>query len=172
MQNRAAFKSMNKTFFLVFALLLLFYSTASISGGEDKAMAEMNNTEVVQSIYKGFESGDMAAILNVMSEEIVWLHPGKAEQIPFAGRFEGKEGVQRFFDIAFSSIDVLDQQVFSFEGSGEKILVLGFEHMRVKATGKEYQSNWIHMYTVTDGKVVAFEEFIDTAALVSAFAPD
>ncbi len=45
-------------------------------------------------------------------------------------------------------------------------------HMRVKNTGKEYRSNWIHMYTLDNGRVITFEKFIDTAALVSAFGAD
>ncbi len=130
----------------------------------------MDNRRVVEAIYKGFETGDMDTILASMSDDIVWLHPGKADEIPFAGRFEGKKGVQRFFNTAFSTIDVLEQKVHSFEASGDKVIVLGFEHMRVKATGKEYQSNWIHMYTVKAGQAVMFEEFIDTAALVDAFS--
>ncbi len=44
--------------------------------------------------------------------------------------------------------------------------------MRVKNTGKEYLSNWIHMYTLDNGRVTMFEEFIDTAALVCAFSAD
>lgn len=155
---------------LIILLLLLFQSTAGSSSENNEAMGKMNNLQVVEAIYKGFETGDREAILNSMSEDIVWLHPGKPEQIPFAGRFEGKAGVQRFFDTAFAVIDVLEQKIHSFEASGNKVIVIGYEHMRVKNTGKEYQSNWIHMYTVADGKAVAFEEFIDTAALVAAFA--
>ena len=44
-------------------------------------MGKMNNLQVVEAIYKGFETGDREAILNSMSEDIVWLHPGKPEQI-------------------------------------------------------------------------------------------
>jgi uncharacterized protein len=156
----------NKLFISIIPLLLLIHSSTVFSSG---GMVAMDNRQVVEAIYKGFETGDMEAILNNMSEEIVWLHPGNPEEIPFAGRFEGKTGVQRFFDTAFAVIDVLEQKIHSFEASGEKVIVIGYEHMRVKTTGKEYQSNWIHMYTVKDGKAVVFEEFIDTAALVAAF---
>lgn len=131
-----------------------------------------DNLQIVEAIYKGFAAGDMEAILENMSEDMVWMHPGNPEQIPFAGKFEGKAGVQQFFETAFARIDVLEQKIFSIEASGDKVFVMGFEHMRVKDTGKDYQSNWIHMYTLDDGQVIAFEEFIDTAALVSAFRSD
>ena len=111
----------------------------------------------------------METILNDMSETIVWTHPGNPNQIPFAGKFEGKAGVSRFFEIAFEQIDVLEQNIKSLIDGDDKVIVLGYEHMRVKNTGREYKSNWIHMYTLADGKIVGFEEFIDTAELVFAF---
>jgi ketosteroid isomerase-like protein len=66
---------------------------------------------------------------------------------------------------------VLDQQVFDFLVKGEMVAALGFEKMRVKSTGKEYQSNWVHLYTLCNGKIVRFEEFIDTAAVAAGFVP-
>jgi len=161
---------LNKFLLSIVPLILLSYSPVNFSSESVEGMNKMDNLQIVKGIYKGFETGDMEAILKNMSENIVWLHPGNPEQIPFAGKFEGEAGVQRFFDTAFAQIDVLEQKIYSFEGSGDKVLVVGFEHMRVKNTGKEYQSNWIHMYTLAHGKVITFEEFIDTAALVSAFA--
>lgn len=130
---------------------------------------EMTNLQIVKNIYAGFAAGDMETILKDMSETIVWTHPGNPNQIPFAGKFEGKAGVSRFFEIAFEQIDVLEQNIKSLIDGGDKVIVLGYEHMRVKNTGREYKSNWIHMYTLADGKIVGFEEFIDTAELVFAF---
>ena len=130
---------------------------------------EMTNLQIVKNIYAGFAAGDMETILKDMSETIVWTHPGNPNQIPFAGKFEGKAGVSRFFEIAFEQIDVLEQNIKSLIDGGDKVIVLGYEHMRVKNTGREYKSNWIHMYTLADGKIVGFEEFIDTAELFFAF---
>lgn len=165
-------EKMNKILSVGIVILLLMYSLTGCSGGGNQVTDKMDNVQFVEAIYMGFAAGDMEAILGSMSEDIVWLHPGDPEQIPFAGKFVGKAGVQRFFETAFARIDVLEQKIFSFHASGDKVFVLGYEHMRVKNTGKDYQSNWIHMYTLADSQVIAFEEFIDTAALVSAFSSD
>ena len=37
-------------------------------------MSKMNNLHIVEAIYEGFAAGDMEAILDSMSEDIVWLH--------------------------------------------------------------------------------------------------
>ena len=141
-----------------------------LSNDEDVIeIKEMTNLQIVKNIYAGFAAGDMETILKDMSETIVWTHPGNPDQIPFAGKFEGKAGVSRFFEIAFEQIDVLEQNIKSLIDGGDKVIVSGYEHMRVKNTGREYKSNWIHMYTLAEGKIVGFEEFIDTAELVFAF---
>ena len=132
-------------------------------------ISEKTNLQVVRNVYDGFAAGDMEAVLRDMSESIVWMHPGNPDRIPFAGKFEGKTGVSRFFEIVFEQIDVVEQNIKSFIDGGDSVIVIGYEHMRVKNTGREYKSNWIHMYTLADGEIVAFEEFIDTAELVSAF---
>ena len=162
----------NKLIPVSIIILLLVLSQYGCSNNGTETTDNMDNLRVVKAIYDGFATGDMEAILGSMSEDIVWLHPGDPEQIPFAGKFEGKAGVVQFFETVFARIDVLEQTIFSFEASGDKVLVLGYEHMLVKNTGKEYQSNWIHMYTLAAGQAIAFEEFIDTAALVSAFSSD
>ena len=40
----------------------------------------------------------------------------------------------------------------------------------VKGTGKRYQTDFVHVWTITDGRVTAFREFLDTAAVAAAFA--
>ena len=153
-------------------LIVLSFSISPpvLSGDEDLTAAkDRTNLEIVKNVYDGFAAGDMEAVLKNMSERIIWAHPGNPGQIPFAGEFEGKAGVNRFFEIVFEQIDVMEQNIKSFIDGGDSVIVIGHEHMRVKKTGREYKSNWIHIYTLEDGKIVAFEEFIDTAELVFAF---
>ena len=154
--------------------LTIFNLMALLSGGlsADEGRTEpnhLNNLEIVENVYASFASGDMEASLQNMDEEIVWLHPAEGSGIPFAGRFEGRDGVRRFFEIADQSIDVLDQQVHDLVASGDKVVALGYEHMRVKKNGREYKSNWAHVYSFRNGKIIRFEEFIDTAELAAAF---
>ena len=152
-------------------ILISIGNVSGCSGGQSgSVMSPEANQQTIRKVYDAFGSGDMETILGSMSDDVTWLHPGNPEQIPFAGIFRGKEGVKQFFATVFEQIDVLEQNIFSIEAGGDKVFVVGYEHMRVKNTGKEYRSNWIHMYTLDNGRVTMFEEFIDTAALVSAFS--
>ena len=128
------------------------------------------NTQVIDTIYASFATGDLDTVLSVMDESVVWYHPGQKSDFPLAGEFVGRDGVREFFTIAFENLDVLDQEVFASVAQGDHVLVQGREHMRVKATGGEYDTHWVHAYTLKDGKVVRFEEYIDTAQMKAAFA--
>lgn len=153
-------------------ILISVGGVSGCSGEQSEVMSPETNQQTIRKVYDAFGAGDMETILGSMSDDVTWLHPGNPGQIPFAGNFQGKAGVKRFFATVFEQIDVLEQNIYSIEASGDKVFVLGYEHMRVKNTGKEYRSNWIHMYTLDKGRVTMFEEFIDTAALVSAFSAD
>ena len=166
---------MNRRGALSLLILILMFISNVPGFSSEQGMSETNdmtNLQIIKKIYDGFEFGDMEAILKDMSEDVTWLHPGNSEQIPFAGKFQGKAGVKRFFETAFEQIDVLEQKIKSFVEGEDKVIVIGYEHMKVKKTGLEYKSNWVHLYTLADGKVVEFEEFIDTAELVVAFNSD
>jgi ketosteroid isomerase-like protein len=39
----------------------------------------------------------------------------------------------------------------------------------VKATAREFGSDFAHVFTIRDGKVVAFKEYFDSAAAATAY---
>ncbi len=41
--------------------------------------------------------------------------------------------------------------------------------MRVKATGRSYETDWVHVFTLREGAVAEFREYADTAAVAEAF---
>ncbi len=131
-----------------------------------------SNAEVVGQIYESFGRGELDGAIAVMAPDVIWSHPGSKDEIPFAGDFEGTDGVREFFSIAFAKLDVLSQDVLSMVSEGDRVVVFGREHMRVKATGKEYKSDWVHAYTLKDGQVVRFDEYIDTGAIIEGFSAD
>jgi hypothetical protein len=47
---------------------------------------------------------------------------------------------------------------------------LGRTFARVKSTGKKFDSEWAHVFTIKGGKIKRFQEFYDTAAIVDAIA--
>lgn len=55
-----------------------------------------------------------------------------------------------------------------FIAQHDTVIVLGRFVMRVKATDREFTSDWAHCWTIRSGRVTRFREYVDTAAVTSA----
>ena len=132
---------------------------------------EQENTKLVQQIYEHFKRGDIKALLNLLSVNIEWQLP-EIENVPFAGKRRGHEEMGQFFE---SLVDTQEVQHFDpreFIARGDKVLALGHYAFRVKSNGREFGGDFAHVFTVLDGKVVKFHEYMDTAAAAAAHRKD
>ena len=48
---------------------------------------------------------------------------------------------------------------------GNKVVVLGQEHQRVKKTSQEQQQKWVQVYTIKNGLIARMEEFATSEIL-------
>ncbi|MFL6276098.1 MAG: nuclear transport factor 2 family protein [Blastocatellia bacterium] len=131
-------------------------------------MSEQENIGIAQQAYANFQSGDIKALLGLLSDDVVWQLPEIAN-VPFAGKRQGHEQVGQFFASLGELQDVLEFTPQSFTAQNDKVVVQGQYRWRVKATGREYGSDWAHVFTIRDGKVVDFHEYTDTAAAADAY---
>jgi ketosteroid isomerase-like protein len=56
--------------------------------------------------------------------------------------------------------------------SGDKVVALGHYAWRVKSTGREFGGDFAHVFTMYNGKVKRFHEYMDTAAASAAHRRD
>lgn len=129
-------------------------------------MSEDDNRALVQRGYEAFGRGDIEALLALFDENVEWVTPGPSD-LPTAGRRRGRRQVAEFFEIVNSLFEVQRFEPEAFVSEGDRVLVLGSETSRVKATGKVLDMRWAHAFTVRNGKVAAFEEYQDLSAVVA-----
>ncbi len=137
-------------------------------GKEKVAMGEQENTELVQRIYGSFRDGDIPAMLDALSEDVEWVVP-EVEGVPGRGTWRGPEQVGEFFRILSDTQEPRQLELREFVAQGDKVVVLGHYVWHVKATGKEWESDFVHALSVRDGKVTRFQEYTDTAVFGDAF---
>ncbi len=131
-------------------------------------MANSQNVELVQQAYDAFKRGDIAGVLKTLSEDIDWFIPGPEGIIPFAGRRRGPQQVAEFFrKLGESQIPELFQPLEFVDGQ-DKVIVQGTQRWQVKSTGRIYTDDWVHVFTVVNGKITNFQEYHDTAAEAAA----
>jgi ketosteroid isomerase-like protein len=129
-------------------------------------MNEQQNLEVVRRGYDAFGRGDLDTLLSLFDEGIVWKTPGPPE-LPTAGTRRGLQQVAQFFGALNQLFDIQRFEPRTFLADGDRVVVLGEESARVRATGKSLDVSWAHVFTLKDGKVAAFEDYADTSAIVA-----
>ena len=132
-------------------------------------MSEQANLRVVQNLYAAFGGGDMPGILATLDEEVDWLFNGRTSDVPFAGHYRGHEGMLRFFGTVGPLVEIHEFGPTEVHTFGDHVLALGHERVGVRATGKRFGTDWIHFFTVRDGKIVRLREYYDTATMAEAF---
>lgn len=158
-------------------LLLVAFSVTwtlgACSNGQDSAepglQADSANIETARKMYETLLRGDMEGAFSVMAENIRWIYYGGKGIIPFSGEYLGHEGVAQFFEDYSSAAEPLGMELQSFYSSGETVFVTGIENSRVLATDKSYAAPWVHVLKFADGKIVSYEEYIDSALVAAAF---
>jgi len=128
----------------------------------------MTNTEIVQKGYECFATGDIDGLLTLFSDDIKWTIP-EIENAPFAGSRTGTASVAQFFTQLGEAEDIARFEPLEFIAEGDKVVVLGESEATVRATGKTYQTDWVHVFHLQNGKVAEFTEFFDNAAATRAF---
>jgi hypothetical protein len=135
-------------------------------------MAEHENEKIVRGLYAAYLSADLATVLKACSEDTEWVAIGSPERLPYAGTHRGPEQVARYFailDDKEESDHLVPQEVIA---AGDKVIVFGNYSARVNATGRKFETDFVHVFTLRDGKITNFRDFYDTAAAVEAYQAD
>ena len=131
-------------------------------------MKEAETTKLVQQAYAKFKAGEIDALLGMLGDTIEWELPD-IENVPFAGKRQGRANVGEFFLSVNREQEALEFEPTEFVASGDKVVTLGRYAWRVKRTGRTFGANWAHVFTIRDGRIVGFHEYTDTAVVAAAY---
>ena len=118
----------------------------------------MDNAATVNGAYEAFGRGDIAAVLEVLADDVEWSSP---LTLPHGGQFTGKAGVGEFFQgigLLWASLTLEVHGVTALSAAD----VIGV----LRATG-ELRSGApagygaAHVFTLANGKVTGFREYVD-----------
>jgi ketosteroid isomerase-like protein len=125
----------------------------------------MDNVEFVKGLYAAFAAGDVPKVLGSMSEDIEWWeaegnpwYPGRA----FIGPQQVVDGVFARIGAEMEGFEVVPEHFLS---DGDQVVMIGRYRGKGIATGNVFDAQALHIWTVRDGKVVRFQQFVDTRQL-------
>jgi uncharacterized protein len=135
-------------------------------------MTEQTNTQIVQQAYASFGRGDIAGVLATLADDVDWQSVyGAAPYVPTSGRRQGKAAVTDFFTALPKAIAFDKFEPREFIAQGDKVAVIGHYEGTAVPTGRKVQSDWVMVFTLKNGKVVQFREYVDSAAINAAYQP-
>jgi uncharacterized protein len=115
-----------------------------------------DNTEVINEAYAAFAAGNISALLALMSDDVEWECP---RPLPTAGSYHGPDGVGEFFAGIARDWPELNIGIDDMVASGDNVVGVG--HGEGKLTsGQAASYGFTHVFTLADGKVVRFREYV------------
>lgn len=133
--------------------------------GQLGLISDPNNLTIIDNLYKAFATGDMPAVLGAMDENIVWNEADGnkyADGNPYIGPNAVLEGVFARIGAEHEYFKVKDIQLH--EMSDNKILATVRYDAKWK-NGGSYDAQAAHFWTLKDGKIVAFQQYVNTKLL-------
>ena len=144
-------------------------ASAALSGDALAQGADTPNVTLVKSLYDAFGKGDIPTIIAACAPDIDWRSTGRSSDFPTFGSRQGPAAVQEFFKLVGENLNFSEFAPKEFHAIGDIVFVIGHYSMTVKKTGKGMESDWVHIFTVANGKVKTFREFLDTARAAEAY---
>jgi uncharacterized protein len=124
---------------------------------------------LIKEMYESFSRGDIKGVIAGLTPDVHWRVNGERGDYPLFGVWNGAGEVKMFFG------SVAEQEQFSefspteFYASGDRVFVLGRYAGKIAKTGRTFASEFVHIFTLRDGKVCNFHEFNDSANFVKAW---
>lgn len=120
------------------------------------------NLAVVQRLYDAFVRADGPGALAQFAEVIEWNEAENfvySDRNPYRSPSDVAAGV--FGRLATEWKDY-EAPVFEYLEAGDSIVALGRSRGVYRATGKTLDAQFAHIWRVKGGKIVGFQQFIDT----------
>ncbi|AZS46528.1 MULTISPECIES: nuclear transport factor 2 family protein [Microbacterium] len=126
----------------------------------------MGNADIIREHYAASDRGDLDGMLAPFAPDVRWT---EAAGFPYAGTYIGPDAVaanvfrriQEDWDDYTVAIDeVID--------AGDVVVGIGTYSGTFRRTGRFFAARVAHVWRLTDGEVVAFEQFTDTELVARA----
>jgi ketosteroid isomerase-like protein len=114
--------------------------------------------ENVERFWKGIDAmrrGDIEALLDEVSEDVVWIAARSAVE----GAYHGHDGLRRFLADNAENFEVFEPDFTEVRDLGDRVLAFGSFHIRARGSGVDTNFLVAGIATYRDGKLVRWEDF-------------
>jgi ketosteroid isomerase-like protein len=124
--------------------------------------------KIVQQLYSEFAKRNINKIVGLLSSDVEWGEPENPFN-PAGGTRHGHQGFLEWTNIGRQAEEILVLEPKKMLTDDNSVAVVGYMKCRAISTGKMYESDFVHLVTIKDGKITKFQEFFDTYIAGEAF---
>jgi len=124
---------------------------------------------VIQEAYACFGRGDLPGLLALMTPDVDWEFQGD-RAAPYTGRVRGTAAVGEWFAAVAQADDIRAFEPREFFAGTDHVTVIGHERTVARATGREFECGWVHVFQLREGRVARFFGMLDSEASGAARA--
>ena len=121
------------------------------------------NIKTITGVYEAFGRGDVAAILDVVTEDVDWASEAASSGAPWYGVRHGRDAVAAFFTDFGSTMEVEEFTPVSLAANDTDVFSLVRFRARSRGTGRTSEMNLHHYFRFRDGKIAYYRGTEDTA---------
>ena len=126
------------------------------------------NVAIVRALYEAFGKGDIPGVLGKFDQKIEWREAENfiyADRNPYIGPNAILEGVFLRIVSEWNDFTVSPESIID---AGEQVVTLGTYSGTHKKTGKSVHAQMVHVWNMSDGKAVRFQQYTDTKQFADA----
>lgn len=117
----------------------------------------VENVEVARAAYEAFRSGDLEGVGKYFADDVVWESP---DTLPTGGVFRGRDAVLANFAELSKYWSKFSVDPDEYIDAGDHVVVRGVQS--VTGPGGSTESRYLHLMTLSNGKIVRGEFIPDT----------
>lgn len=133
-------------------------------------VSDNENISLINVLYKYFEIGDIPAVLAGLDANVVWNEAESndyASGNPYIGPDAVLNGIFARIGEDYEYFKLADIKLHDM--SHNQVLATLRYQAKLKKNGVVFDAQAEHLWTLNNGKVVAFQQFVDTKKLADAF---
>ncbi|WP_047245019.1 nuclear transport factor 2 family protein [Maribacter thermophilus] len=127
------------------------------------------NLKVIDALYKAFTEGDIPTVLGLMDEKIIW-NEAEGNALAIGNPYIGPEAILNgvFIKLAEEHEYFNTKNVELHEMYDDKVLATLRYDAKRKGNGALINAQAAHFWTIKSGKIVAFQQYVNTKQLADA----
>lgn len=127
------------------------------------------NVSIINGLYNAFARGDIPTVLAGMDTNIIW-NEAESNSLAKGNPYIGSDAILNdvFIPLGNNHEYFKLADIKLHEMSNNQVLATLRYDAKNKETGKVYNAQATHLWTLKDGKIVAFQQYVDTKKLADA----